>query len=237
MKSLMHRALAIVYPDQCLLCDALIDAHAALCAACWSQVAFLRGTVCDRCGAGLPGEGSKLVCDDCIVIERPWSRGRAALVYDGGGRRIVLGLKHGDRSDLIGPAAGWMAAAGADILSKNTVLVPVPLHWTRLTRRLFNQSADLARAIGTKAGLEAMPDALRRVRATQKQDGMSVDARFANLCDAIVARDARLSGRNVCLVDDVMTSGATLSAATIACHDAGATRVDVLVLARVAKSP
>jgi ComF family protein len=176
------------------------------------------------------------VCDDCLALARPWDRGRAALLYEGGGRRLVLRLKHGDRTDLARPAARWLAEAGRDLLVPGTLLVPVPVHWTRLLSRRYNQAAELARALSALSGLETLPDALVRTRRTPVQDGLGVDARFLNTIGAI--RAARpMTGRSVVLIDDVMTSGATLSAATEACLAAGASRVSVLVLARVAKSP
>ena len=99
-----------------------------------------------------------LQCDDCMVIARPWDKGRAALIYKDKGRSLVLGLKHGDRTDLAIPAAGWMARVGEMILSPDTVLVPVPLHWTRLLRRRYNQSAALARELARITGLAQHPD-------------------------------------------------------------------------------
>ena len=167
-------------------------------------------------------------------------RGRAVFAYRDAGRRIVLAMKHGDRTDLVPPSAEWMAQTGADLLQKRPLLVPIPIFWTRLVRRKFNQAALLANAIGGQIDLDVCPDALKRLRATMVQDGMTVEERFTNLDGAILANPKRassLKGREVCLIDDVMTSGATLSAATQACYDAGATHVSVLVLARVVKAP
>jgi predicted amidophosphoribosyltransferase len=149
-------------------------------------------------------------------------------------------MKHGDRADLVPPAAEWMAQAGADLLQQRPLLVPIPIFWTRMVRRKFNQAALLANAIGGQFDLDVCPDALKRMRATMVQDGMTVEERYTNLDGAILANPKRaslLKGREVCLIDDVMTSGATLSAATQACYDAGATHVCVLVLARVVKAP
>ena len=142
--------------------------------------------------------------------------------------------------DLALPAAQWMLTAGQQILGKAPVLVPVPIHWSRRLKRRYNQSAVLARAMSQMSGHTLAADALRRLRRTPPQDGMSVDARFANMAGALDADPLKgkvLRGRDVCLIDDVMTSGATLAAAAEACHTAGATRVSVLVLARVEKTP
>lgn len=239
----LQRALSLIYPDQCLLCRGLVDRHGALCSACWGETPFLTGLVCDLCGAPLPGErdgAHEIHCDDCLALPRPWQSGRAALAYRDGARRLVLALKHGDRTDLARPAAQWMAQAGRGLLSDDTVFVPIPVHWTRRLRRKYNQAAELARALSRVTGRSVVPDALVRTRQTPPQDGMSVDARFANIAGSIEAHTDRVSlfrGKSICLVDDVMTSGATLASATEVCHAAGAARVSVLVLARVEKTP
>jgi predicted amidophosphoribosyltransferase len=150
----------------------------------------------------------------------------------------VLALKHGDRTDLARPGARWLRAAGAALLTPGSVLVPVPAHWTRLVRRRYNQAALLAHALARLTGLDWLPDALVRNRRTATLDGLTREQRFAMLGAAIrphPRRGARLKDRPVVLIDDVMTSGATLAAATEACHAGGATEVSVLVLARVAK--
>ncbi|NNL19402.1 MAG: ComF family protein [Boseongicola sp.] len=238
----LQKALALVYPDQCVLCSDFVDGQGSLCGACWRDMPFQTGFSCDLCGAPLIGEsdGNADHCDDCIELSRPWSKGRAALAYRDAGRRVILGIKHGDRTDLLPIAGRWMARAGADILTQDTVLVPVPLHWSRLLKRRYNQAAELAKAIGKLAELECAYGALKRLARTPPQDGMGLDDRFQNVSSMIVATNpegTRLSGKKVCIVDDVMTSGATLSASAHACSAAGATQISVLVLARVSKTP
>ena len=151
---------------------------------------------------------------------------------------LVLALKHGDRMDLARPAGAWMAKAAQPILKPGMLVVPVPLHWFRLFRRKYNQAALLSKAVARLAGLAQCPDALIRRRPTGTQDGKTRDGRFANLIGAFLVpprREAAIRDRDILLVDDVMTSGATFAAATEALVAAGAASVSVLSLARVAK--
>ncbi|NRA98777.1 MAG: ComF family protein [Rhodobacteraceae bacterium] len=232
-------ALRAIFPDQCLQCGALVDGSQALCGSCWKETSFITGTVCDACGVPLIGEGDgKDHCDDCLKIERSWGRGRSAIRYEGAGRRIVLALKHGDRTDIAKPAAGWMWLATKPLLKPGMIVIPVPIHRARLVKRRYNQSALLAQHFAEFAELEYWPDALIRTRSTPLQDGLNQEERFANLDGAIMAAGhmrSRLDGASVVLIDDVMTSGATLEACARACLAAGADQVFVSVLARVTK--
>ncbi len=235
----MQTVLRIIYPSQCLTCGEMVEEDFALCGPCWRDTAFINGLTCDTCGVQLPGDddGTQAQCDDCIRVARPWSRGAAAFMYRDNGRKLVLGLKHGDRAELAVPAAKWMCAVMPK-LDPDTLVVPVPLHWMRFLKRRYNQAALLAKEVARLSDLTYLPDALHRTKSTKPLDGHSRDARFAMLDAAINAnpkRAAQLEGRRVLLVDDVMTSGATLAAATEACRAAGADHIDVLVLARVAK--
>ena len=213
-----------------------MDADGALCPECWAETPFVAGLACDGCGAPLPGRSDAPErCDECLA-GRPWSRGRAALRYGGAGKRIVLSLKHADRPDLARHAGGWMARVGADLIGPDTLLAPVPLHRTRLLKRRYNQAALLAREVSRRSGAECCPDLLVRARRTGSQDGRGAQARHDNVAGAIRLHPRRSArGRAVLLVDDVLTSGATLSACAEACLAAGAARVDVLTLARVVK--
>jgi predicted amidophosphoribosyltransferase len=236
----LQEIVHLVYPPHCLTCDTSVATDFGLCGPCWRDTSFISGLVCDRCGSPLPGEdpGHALMCDDCLTIARPWVRGRAALLYRGNGRTLVLALKHADRGDLARPAAKWMARAALPLLERDMLVAPVPLHWLRLFTRRFNQAALLSAGVARLLGLDHCPDLLLRRRNTRSQEGRDRDGRFANLRDALQVhprRAARLAGRPVLLVDDVMTSGATLAAGAEACLAAGASSVSVLVLARVAK--
>jgi ComF family protein len=236
----IQTALRLVYPPRCTICGGLVDSEFGLCGPCWRDTPVISGLVCDTCGVPLPGEdrGEPEHCDDCLRVARPWRRGRAALLYRDNGRKLILALKHGDRHDIVRLAAVWMAGAVRPILLEQALFVPVPLHWTRMLKRRFNQSAILAQAVAKRVGHECCPDLLVRQRRTQILDGLGHDARFAAVDSAIrvqAGRRHRIQGRPVVIVDDVMTSGATLSACAQACFAGGAQDVCILTLARVAK--
>ena len=236
----MQTAVHSVFPPECVNCGAGVDTDFGLCPSCWADTPFITGAACETCGTPLPGATPEegLRCDDCMVTARPWDKGRSVLVYAGNGRKLVLALKHGDRADIARAAGVWMARTAAPLITQDTVIVPVPLHWWRLFRRRFNQSALLAQALANQTRCFLAPDALRRIRATGSQDGLDHEGRFENLNDSIQPHPKRghiLAGRDVLLVDDVMTSGATFSAATQAAFDAGAENVHVIALARVAR--
>lgn len=236
----LQTGLNAIYPPRCLACGAVVDGDFGLCGGCWRDTAFIGGTICDGCGAPLPGEETeeKVTCDGCLQMPRPWARGRSALLYHGTGRKLVLALKHGDRQDIARPAGQWMARAVTALVTPNTLIAPVPLHWQRMIKRRYNQSALLAKVLAARLDQPMCPDLLQRIRRTRSLDGMGRAERMTTLEGAIRVhprRRHRLIGRPLLLVDDVMTSGATLAACTAACLDAGSGPVSVVTLARVAK--
>ena len=236
----LQTALRLIYPSRCLTCSTMVESDFGLCGPCWRDTPFIGGLVCDCCGTPLPGEdlGEVEICDDCMTIARPWARGRAALLYKDNGRKLVLALKHGDHHEIARPAAKWMVRAAAPLLKPNMLVAPVPLHWTRMLKRRFNQSALLAEQVAREADLAYCPELLVRARRTKSLGGLSWEERFAEVSETIKIhpkRAHRIAGRPVLIVDDVMTSGATLAATVEACKAARAAEVSILTLARVAK--
>lgn len=238
-------ALGAVYPALCPLCRVETASGGGLCADCWRGATLIDGATCRSCGApvapgvGVGGGADGQVCDGCAHAPPAWSRGAAAVVYDGAGRRMILLLKHGDRLDIAPLAARWMLKAGAHLVAEADVIAPVPLHWRRLARRRYNQAGELAREVAAAAGRPdaAVLDLLRRIRRTPSMDGRNRGERLANVIDAFaVTSPEQVAGARILLIDDVMTTGATLSACAEALKAAGAADVNALVFARVARA-
>lgn len=241
MLAQLQTAVSLIYPPRCITCGDVVESDFGLCGACWRDTSFLGGMICDGCGVPLSagGHGAVHHCDACMQAPPPWVQGRSAVIYKDTGRKLVLALKHGDRQEMARPAGLWMAnMMRGCAVGSNTLVVPVPLHWSRLVKRRYNQSALLAKSVAKKLDLVWCPDALVRVRRTASLEGMGHGARFEILKNAITAhprRGARMHSKPVLLIDDVMTSGATLMACTQACLAAGSGPVRVLTLARAVK--
>lgn len=236
---LFQRAVEAIYPATCPVCRTELSLAQTLCPDCWPRVSFLERGGCRACARPLPGViASDLhVCDDCLRLSPAWQEGRAAVRYEGAGRRLVLGLKHGDRHDLVPMLADWMLRVGDDLVAGADLIAPVPLHWTRRLRRGANQAAVLARTICQRSGRKRAfaPRLLVRQRKTGSQDGKDRAARKANVAGAFALGPGpqHLGGRRILLIDDVYTTGATLDETARVCMAAGASRIDILVLALV----
>ena len=238
-RALARGALDLIFPRESL--DGETQGAHGLSAEAWARIHFLDGPVCDGCGAPFdfdPGPGIR--CPACTARPRAFDAARAACVYDEASRGPILKLKHADRTDLAPMFARWLSRAAADLLAEADAIAPVPLHRLRLLRRRYNQSAEVARALAKLSGAPYLADALVRRRATESQAGKSGASRRRNLAGAIHVPDrrrARVEGRRILLVDDVMTTGATLEGCARALKAAGAARVDVAVIARVKEAP
>lgn len=232
--------LDLLLPPRCGNCGVDVSADAALCLDCWRAVTFISEPMCDICGVPFDVRPfGPAVCGDCLAGPPAFDRARSAVLYDDATRPAILSFKHGDRLTLAPLFAAWMRGAGAGLLQDADLIVPVPLHRWRLLARRYNQSAILARILGRDFGVRVVDSLLVRTRHTPSQGRKSATQRASNVRGAFalwnncggnteVIEDCR-----IVLIDDVFTTGATVSACTRVLRQGGARAVDVLTLARV----
>lgn len=237
LRAALRLALDVALPPLCPSCREPLGEGIGLCAPCWSKLSFIEPPYCARLGIPFtydPGPG--LLSMEAIAHPPAYDRARAAVRYDDIARALVMSFKYADRLDLAPMMGRWMARAGRELLTNADALLPVPLHWRRLWARRFNQAAALAGTISDIAGVPVLHGGIKRVRATPQQVGLSKTERADNVQGAFRVppeQKAHIAGKRLVLIDDVLTSGATVDTCARALLRAGAAHVDVLVFARV----
>lgn len=231
--------LDLALPPVCLACRAPVAEVSTLCAACWGGLAFVDRPYCERLGIPFGYDiGPGALSAEAIADPPPFARARAAVLYEGAARDLVHRLKYRDATEVASLIGRLTARAAADLVDSVDLVVAVPLHRRRLFTRRFNQSQLIAAEVGRRIGRPVDPFAVERVRATPAQVGLTGRQRADNVAGAFrvpPAARVRIAGRRLLLVDDVLTTGATLKAVTRALKRAGAAEVEVLTFARVAR--
>jgi ComF family protein len=223
-------------PERCPSCGSLTAERGVFCATCWNKLHFLGSPSCALCDLPLPYDsGAEQHCGACIARPPRHDGIKAAVAYGDIARHVALRLKYGGRIGLARMIARQLLRHAGD-MPADAVLVPVPLHWTRLWLRSFNQSALIARELAALTGHVHVPDMLRRTRRTTPLGGLSGQERRQMVAGAFAANPARaamLRGRHIMLVDDVYTSGATTDACVRLLKKQGAVAVTIFCWARV----
>lgn len=230
-------AARLVFPPLCLACDGHVAMPGSLCPGCWPQIRSIEQPLCPVMGTPFTQEiGEGFLSAEAIASPPVFSRIRSAVIHTGLARRIVGDLKYRDRTDYAPWMARWMARAGTELIADADLIVPVPLHRRRFFQRRYNQSAELARSLARMSAKPFEPGLVQRVKPTRQQVGLERAQRQDNVRGAFKMTDAakaRVKGRRVMVVDDVYTTGATVSAVTRCLLRGGASAVDVLTFSRV----
>jgi ComF family protein len=237
LRHVTEKTLDLLLPPLCLSCDAPVGANQALCPACWSGIHFITAPLCASCGAPFEAPvGDGMLCASCAANPPVFTAARSAMLYDDASKRLILSFKHSDRTHPAGALASWMHRAGQDFWAEADYVMPVPLHRWRLFKRRYNQSALLAQHLSIIAKKPILIDALVRLRPTPIQGRMNRKERQANVKSAFGLNQhyaEQIKGKTIVLVDDVLTTGATVNECSQVLLDAGAKAIKVLTLARV----
>jgi len=219
-----------------LLSERIVAEPGAIEPELWAKLVFLTAPLCFQCGRPLEQDEDETAhCGPCIADPPAFARARAALAYDDLSSRLALDLKRGGRRDGLSVFAAWMAEAAAPLIEETDLIAPVPLHWTRLASRKFNQATWLAAALARRTGKPWNPEALTRVKRRPSQAGMTASERRRNVSGAFAASKRAVADKIILLVDDVLTTGATVESCARALKKAGAKATYVVTLARVVR--
>lgn len=232
----------MILPPRCPVTGEIVDRPGMVSPAAWAGLRFVSSPHCACCGLPfevlgetMSGAGDTL-CGSCLAEPKLYGRARASLVYDDASRPLILAFKHGDQTQLTVTFAPWLQSASQPLMPDIDLIAPVPLHWLRLLRRRYNQAALLGQQVSKLSGKPCLPDLLIRARNTPTQGHLNAKQRHENVSRAFRFNPKRqVDGKNILLVDDVYTTGATIEECTRILLANGAQRVDVLTLARVVR--
>lgn len=237
LPGLLGRALDFLLPPLCFGCGCEVEVQGGLCPSCWAELRFITNPYCASCGLPFAHDMPEgVLCASCHSKKPRFEAARAAIAYDSQSRPLVLAFKHGGRTEGLKTMAKWLKSAAGDFLDEVDLIVPVPIHRVRLLTRTFNQSALMTSALADLTGLAADPFILEKIRNTKSQGGLSRLQREQNVRAAFRVAPGRaqeIRGKTLLLVDDVLTTGATVENCTLALQKAGARSIYVLTLARV----
>jgi len=233
-------ALDKLYPPHCPSCKTSVLSQGHLCGTCFQDIHMISTPYCAQCGVPFAVDmGADALCPDCIDRTSSFVLARSALVYGEVVGGLIKQLKYHDRMQGLERYSQWMASATQAFIPEVDIIVPVPLHWRRLMTRYYNQAAWLAYGLGKEASVPCLPHLLKRVRHTPPQARLSREERQRNMKRAFIVPSKYknlIENKCVLVVDDVMTTGATIEACAEALKYAGAAQVYAITLARAVRN-
>lgn len=238
------RLIEWLLPARCPLTGEDVETQGMISPTAWATLRFVADPQCRSCGTPLTiadpeAQNDNLACADCLTDPPPFDSARSSLVYDDASRKLILGFKHADQTYAVKTFVPWLARAGTDFWPADPLLVPVPLHRWRILRRRYNQAAILALGLARETNLTCIPDLLHRTRATPTQGHLKAKDRVQNVRKAFrinPKHTEKIKSRPIVLIDDVMTTGATVRECAEVLLKAGASSVNVLTIARAVKN-
>ena len=240
--SSLAQIIDFILPPRCIVSGEMVDQQGMISSAAWADLNFISAPQCNRCGlpfdfdTGEEKEGT--ICGACLKEPPIFDKARAALVYDDASRNIILAYKHADQTQSVPSFITWLNQAGSEMLARADYLVPVPLHRWRILRRRFNQSALMAQYLSESTKIPCLLEAVHRKHATVTQGHLQVSERKKNVKNAFALNPKcveQIRNKHIILIDDVYTTGATITECTKVLLKGGAASVNILTLARVVK--
>lgn len=239
IKPFVDKAIDIVFPPQCLSCKAKVESNGSLCHKCWEAIEFISSPQCVVCGVPFElATSERQICGKCIADPPKYKAARAVFSYDDASSKLITNFKYYDSTASGLHFAKWMLRAGKGFIDEADIIVPVPLHKIRLLSRRYNQSALLCNSLSEVTAKKVCNKLLIRHKNTKPQAGLSFNMRVNNVKSAFKVNNKfqdEITGKNILLVDDVMTTGSTINSCTKVLLKAGAKNVFVLTIAMTVK--
>ena len=238
MNTIFKKFLDTILPPRCIKCGKVLNGENGLCPDCFNEINFISAPYCKCCGKPFHDltDSGQMICGKCANENKPLFRlSRSSLEYNDSSKPLILGFKFFDKTDNAKVFSKWLKISAKDIIEEGVdLIVPIPLHYTRLIKRRYNQSALLAKELSKLTAINVDYFSVVRHKRTKPQVEFSGLARVKNVRNAFSVKDeSKIKDKRVLLVDDVLTTGSTLRECAKALHKAGAKSVDTLTIARV----
>lgn len=239
LKPFSKRILDIILPPHCLLCKNTVEENGSLCSSCWSDMDFISKTSCSICSTPFEFDvGEDSLCASCIK-ERPiYDRSKTVFIYNDKSRKLITGFKYEDKIHAAKSFAKWLFTTGKDLVEESDLIIPVPLHRIRLFTRRYNQSSLIAAELAKQVYLPVAHDVLIRKKNNKPQASLPRNQRLKNVIGAFAVKEKcknLIEGKNILLIDDVMTTSATVSECAKVLKKNGAAKVNILTLAKTVR--